>query len=351
MKKNSINALIILIITLHSYAQISPLGVFSFLELPTAARQTALGSNFLSSYKTDVSLSIANPSMLDSTYKHHLSLNYLEYVGDVNIGSLTYANFFKKFGSFAFSILYSNYGTFTEADETGQIYGEFTASDHAIIVGWGRSLSDFFRIGANLKSVFSNYYQYYSYGLCFDVAVSFIIKEHKFSSTLLLQNAGRQIKPYISSRTESLPFRIHLTTQKQLQYVPLTLYFTLHNLQKWDLTYHDTSQVSQTNPFDNNYDKKIVEETLNKIMHHIIIGMEFSPFQNAYLRLGYNYHRRKEMIVPTRLSTVGISWGFGFKIYKIHLNYARSKYHLSSTPNVITLTTTITDWLPSALSY
>lgn len=320
-------------------------GVYAFLELPTSARQAALGTNVLASYTTDVALVLANPSLLDSTYHSHLSLNYLNYLGDVNTGSMSYAHYLNKFGSFAFSTIYNHYGTFTEADETGLIVGEFTASDIAFLIGWGRPLSPRFRIGANLKFIYSDYYLFSSTGLCVDVATSYIDAEQKFSTTLLIQNAGRQLKPYVSSQTESLPFRIHLTTQKQFQHVPLSLYFTFHNLQKWDLTYRDTTSMF-ANPFGNQNEQNFIEDIADKFMHHVIAGMEFSPFQHAYLRIGYNYHRRKEMIVPARLSTVGISWGFGFKIYKFHLSYARSKYHLSSTPNIISLTTKIEDWLP-----
>ena len=52
------------------------------------------------------------------------------------------------------------------------------------------------------------------------------------------------------------------------------------------------------------------------------------------------------MIVDSRLSTVGISWGFGLKISKFGFSYARSAYHLAGSPNVITLTTNLTDFFP-----
>ena len=80
-----------------------------------------------------------------------------------------------------------------------------------------------------------------------------------------------------------------------------------------------------------------------KNLKYVIVGMELSPSKNLAFRIEYNYHRRKEMIVESRLSTVGISWGFGIKISKFKLSYARSAYHLAGSPNVITLTTNLGD--------
>jgi hypothetical protein len=80
-------------------------------------------------------------------------------------------------------------------------------------------------------------------------------------------------------------------------------------------------------------------------MHHIAIGAELNPSKNVFFRFGYNYHRRKEMIVESRLSTIGFSWGVGLRISKFNISYARSAYHLAGSPNVITLTTNLSDFI------
>jgi len=78
-----------------------------------------------------------------------------------------------------------------------------------------------------------------------------------------------------------------------------------------------------------------------KFFSHIVFGGEFNITDNFVVRLGYNYRRRQEMKVEARTSTVGFSWGFGFRISKFQFNYARSTYHLIGSPNYITITTNI----------
>ena len=79
-------------------------------------------------------------------------------------------------------------------------------------------------------------------------------------------------------------------------------------------------------------------------MRHIVIGGELILTKNFNIRLGYNYQRRQEMKVDTKLSTIGFSWGFGFKISKFRFNYSRSAYHLVGSPNYITMTTNLSDF-------
>ena len=73
----------------------------------------------------------------------------------------------------------------------------------------------------------------------------------------------------------------------------------------------------------------------------IVIGAEFSLAKNLYLRAGYNYRRRQEMIIDSKTSTVGFSWGFGVKISKFHFSYGRSKYHLAGSPNFFSISTNL----------
>ena len=79
-------------------------------------------------------------------------------------------------------------------------------------------------------------------------------------------------------------------------------------------------------------------------MRHIIIAGEFSPSKNFFVRLGYNYQRRQELKVTSKLSTVGFSWGFGLRISRFMFSYARSAYHLAGSPNFITISTNLKDF-------
>jgi len=73
-------------------------------------------------------------------------------------------------------------------------------------------------------------------------------------------------------------------------------------------------------------------------MRHIVLGAELNITKFLSIRGGYNYGRRQDNGVTTKMSTVGFSWGLGLRISKFHFSYARSRYHLAGSPNYITLT-------------
>ncbi|MFM8917395.1 MAG: hypothetical protein ACKOGP_06600, partial [Bacteroidota bacterium] len=69
--------------------------------------------------------------------------------------------------------------------------------------------------------------------------------------------------------------------------------------------------------------------TADKVLRHVVIGSEILLSRNFHIRAGYNFQRRKELGVESRMSTVGLSWGFGFRISKFMLIYRRADYHLA----------------------
>lgn len=338
---------ILFVITLqYSIAQQTGQHAYSFLNLSNSARLTSLGGNMSSVFDGDISLVKTNPSLIHKSMHSGILLNYVDYFADIQFGHVTYSHTFEKYGSFAFGIQYVDYGTFTEADETGQTYGEFKAGDYAFIVGWGRELHPDFSIGANLKSIHSFYYENKSFALSVDVAGTYHNEEKFFSTSLVVKNIGRQIITYTDGVRESLPFEIQLSASKRLEHVPLRFHALFHNLQKYDITYNDPNVGPKIDPLTGEeITESKISDISNKLMHHVVFGVEFMPSKNFSVRLGYNYHRRKEMLVDTKLSTVGISWGFGFRVSKFQFSYARSAYHLAGSPNVITLTTAISDFV------
>jgi hypothetical protein len=344
-----ISGFFVLIGCLSSYSQTGGQHVYEFLRLSNSSRQAALGGNYLTVDDDDISLVLANPTLITNDISKNLVINYVDYFSDVNFGFVTYAHNFSKLGTFAASMQYVNYGTFTEADETGQTYGEFTAGDYALTIGWARHLHPNIRIGANIKGIYSDMHLFNSTGIAADFGAGWFLPDKHFATSLMVRNVGRQVKAYVPGSIEPLPFEIQFGVHKRLEHVPLGFHLLLHNLQKWDLTYNDPNAQIEVDPFTGELiQPSAVEDIANKMMHHVIVGMELSPSKNLSFRLGYNYHRRKEMIVESRLSTVGISWGFGIKISKFKLSYARSAYHLAGSPNVITITTNLSDFFDSA---
>lgn len=329
-----------------TYSQIGGDNTYEFLNLTNSARIAAMGGNILAIKDNDINLSLANPSLITKNMHNNLSLSFVDYYTDVNYGFALYSRSFKELGNFTAAMQFIDYGQFTYADESGEQYGDFGVSEYAFNIGWGRPLDSLFSIGANFKMIYSSLESYTSFGIAVDVAGTYYNPKNKFCISLIGKNIGSQLKSYRSNNSEPLPFEIQLAFSKKLEHVPFRYSLILTHLEKWDLTYDDPNDRSNIDPITNEeIPENKLEDFADKVMRHIVIGGEFMPFKNFSVRFGYNYQRRKELKVDTRTSTVGFSWGIGFRIKKFQFNYSRATYHLVGSPNYITISTNLSDFI------
>jgi hypothetical protein len=325
---------------IHASAQTGGNSAYKFLSLTNSARIAAMGGNFLAIDDNDITLTQANPSLINASMHNSLSLGFVDYYSDINYGFAMYGRNFAKAGSFVGSMQYISYGDFPLTNEQGEQQGTFNAGEYAFNVGWGRSLDTVFRIGANAKMILSNLESYNSIGVAVDVAGSYVPNENTCVS-LLFRNIGRQITTYSSNGIEPLPFEIQLGVSRRLEHLPFRFSALLTHLEKWDLTYdvpYDQTTTSETST------RTGIGDFADKAFRHVVIGGEFMPAKFLSLRLGYNYQRRQEMTISSRTGMVGFSWGLGLKVSKFGINYSRSRYHLAGSPNYITITTNLGDW-------
>jgi hypothetical protein len=326
--------------------QLGGSSTYAFLNLTHSARVASLGGKAVSIPDDDLNLSFHNPSALHEGMSSHLVLNYVNYFADINYGYVSYARHFDGVGDFAGGLNYINYGKFIAADNIGTITGEFRAAEYSLNLIYSRALDSLFRIGINVKPVYSVLESYHSFGLLADIGITYTNRDKLFSAGLVLRNAGFQIKPYHDGHREPVPFEILLGFSQKLRHAPFRFSLVAHNLQKPDLSYDDPSKT--TGDFDPISGEPIPENKWEKLgenmMRHLIFGVEFIPLENFYIRAGYNYQRRQELKISTRTAMVGFSWGFGIRISKFHLSYGRASYHLAGASNHFSISTDISSF-------
>ncbi len=348
MKKYSLILLITFVLFSLSdlKSQVGGDAVYQFLNMPNSARIASMGGDFLAIDDDDIMLALANPSLISDKMNNSLGLSFVDYYTDINYGYAQYGRTFDKAGSFVATMQFINYGKFTEADETGLQYGEFSAGDYALNIGWGRRLTPRWSIGANMKLIYSHLYIYNSFGMAVDVAGSYISDNRLFTASLIAKNIGYQIVPYRGGEHEPLPFEIQAGISQKLNHLPFRYSVLLTHLEKWDLRYEDPDNPSGgTDPFTGEANQVSgLEKFADNLMRHIVIGGELLLGKHFSLRGGYNYMRRQELKVNTKTALVGFSWGFGIRISTFHLSYARSTYHLVGSPNYVTLTFNLSDF-------
>ena len=341
-------ASLILILGLASPAsgQLGGNSTYAFLNLTHSARVASLGGKAVSITDDDLNMPYHNPSSLHEGMSNHLVLNYVNYFADINFCYASYARHFEKAGDFAVGLNYINYGKFIWADRVGNITGEFRAAEYSLNMIYSRALDSLFRIGVNLKPVYSALESYHSFGLLADIGLTYTGRDKLFSAGLVLRNAGFQLKPYYEGHREPVPFEILFGVSQKLRHAPFRFSLVAHNLQKPDLSYEDPS--SGPEDFDPITGEPLPENKWEKladnVMRHLIVGVEFSPLENFYLRAGYNYQRRQELKISTRTAMVGFSWGFGIRISKFHLSYGRASYHLAGASNHFSLSTDLSSF-------
>ena len=138
----------------NTFGQIGGRSVFQFLKFPISARNEALGGGVLSIKDNDVALAISNPSLIDSTLNKQIGFSNSFFIGDINIGNLTYAQYHKRIKStLIYTAQYASYGKFENRDNAGNLLGEFRASDFNFQVGTAHYWQHLY-YGMNLKLIY-----------------------------------------------------------------------------------------------------------------------------------------------------------------------------------------------------
>lgn len=323
-------------------AQIAGMSTYAVLDMPSSARASGLGFDFLSLYDADVTLALDNPSLNTTSISNQLSVSFVNMFAGSNFGAAAYSHTFKHIGSFTFGLQFDSYGRFQGYDEAERPMGSFSAADYVLSVGWGRAIDKHVSIGANFKPIISHYEDYTAVAFGLDLAATYISTDHSFAATLMGRNIGSQIVTF-DKNTELLPMEISLVGSYKLADAPFRFFFALNELQKWNLAFEDPlNPTTSTDPFTGQVTKpSAFAELADKAFRHVGVGVELTIKRNFYATLGYSYRQMVEMTAAENFNLSGFSFGFGINVKGFKFAYARNNYHLSQAPNFISVTTSV----------
>lgn len=284
----------------------------------------ALGGKVITNSDYDTSQGIWNPASINIEMNKQLSLNYINYIGDINYGSVAYAHLIKDSTEVLHAgITYLNYGRFDGYDELGNSTNSFSGGEVAVSVGYAKEIPNSkFRVGANLKLISSKLEQYTSLGGALDLGISYIDEDSGLNISAVGRNIGSQFKPYHED-FEPIPFELLLGVSQTLENIPVRWHFTLENMQKWDLAFSNPAR-DETDLEGNVTHEKVT--FLDHAFRHVIIGVELFPQSAFNLRLGYNFRRGEELRIVDKRAFAGLSGGFSVKLNKFRLSYSYAQY-------------------------
>ena len=139
-----------------------------------------------------------------------------------------------------------------------------------------------------------------------------------------------QITSYAGEERQKLPFEIQAGVSQRLAHAPFRFSLTLRHLEKFDLTYNYAESSSST-------DETNTSDFAENLMRHAVVGVELIPHKNFYFSAGYNYQRRRELQIESKVSTVGLSWGFGINTSWMDIEFGRATYHLAGSSTHLSL--------------
>lgn len=311
---------------------------FQFLEITNSARVAALGGDVVTMHDHDPELAYHNPSLLNMTMNHYLTLNYVNYFAGANFGYVAAAAKIKNQGALACGIHYLYYGTFQGADEYGIKTSDFRAADYSINITYSKKIDSLLTFGITVKNIYSDYEMYNSTALAMDAGITYFNPDNKFAAGFVIRNLGMQINAYTPGDSkEPLPFNIAAGISKGLAHAPFTFSLVFNHLEKWDLTYKtdadreedaDEELLNMGSSSESGFDK-----FFDQFMRHVVVGTTLDIGKNLEIRVGYNYRRRQELKIDTKTGMVGFSLGAGVKLNKFKISYGRSVYHLAGGTN------------------
>ena len=317
-------------------AQVGGQRGFSFLELPVSAKQAALGGANVTAGAHDINMALANPALLSAEMDNQLSLTYVGYLADIKQSNLIYGFDSAKYGRWAASLNYINYGDFVQRDATGTEEGAFNVSDYTFGLTHSRQV-DAFTMGGTAKIAVSSMAGNSAVALLADAGVAFKHPEKDFTVGMAFKNVGYQLKPFSDGERQPMPWDAQLGLSYKPEHMPLRLSVTAHRLYQFDIVYLDPNAPGQLD--ENGEEVKREKKLGDKIARHFVAGAEFVFSNNFQLRAGYNHQRRKELRLDSGSGGAGFSIGGMLRVRAFELNYSSAFFHSSGATHYITVST------------
>lgn len=316
MNKLNIMRNLVLILTMFFVAFSSNAqNSFSFLNMPTHARINALGGINVSVSGQDLNFISSNPALLDSSQRGQIGLSYSPYLAQSNYLTLNYVPQIRSKGTWAFSLQNLHYGTFQGTDAVGNLTNEFSANDFVVAGTYARKVK-YITFGVSAKLVGSVLESYSSVALLTDWGGTFRHPVHEFTIGLVAKNVGHVLKSYGAIRPD-IPFDLQLGATFKPKFMPVRFSLTGHHLYVFDIAFDNIVSIYIFDEKGSKIQKKI--STADKISRHFVIGTELLIHKNFNLLFGYNFLRRKELLVNGLGGAAGFSFGASLRIKKIDL--------------------------------
>lgn len=315
-----------ILLSLQGLAQSGGRKSFEFLNVPTHARLAALGGVNVSLADKDINFLFSNPSLISDTLAGFASAGYTFFVADIGQSAFSYSHKFNTIGTLSFGVQHMNYGEIKGFDASGLEIGSFKSGETALVISKSHQVSNF-RVGANLKTVFSNIAGFRSTALMMDVGGTFIHPTKDLKVGLVFKNIGVVVSEYSDTSESKVPFDVQAGVSFKPEHMPIRLSLTTYHLVRGEV-------------YDNPTDDEDNVSSFNKLFQHVNVGAEILLHRNVNILLGYNALKQHEL-KTLNTGGNGFTIGAALKIKAFDVVLSRSSYSIGNAAYAFTLAVNI----------
>ncbi len=311
--KTTLCLVLVLALSTSLFAGKSKVGTtaYPFLKIGIGAKSQSMGGAFVG-LADDESAVYYNPAGIIGFQQKAISGSYMNYIADIQSGNLIAILpkpapeevdveglsdapvFHDSRSAFAFSVIYLDYGKMDEANIAGDIIGDFGGSDMAIGATYARKLTPQLAAGGTAKFIYQKIDEYSSTGLAMDAGLLYRLRDARTNFGLSASNLGVQLSGLSPEHKDPLPIIIRAGISHRTMELPLTV------------------SVEGVYPTDNDV--------------YGSLGLEIHPNIPLALRVGYSTFGQNYKTDGDKDNTAGFSFGAGFKLAKLVVDYAFLPY-------------------------
>ena len=299
---------------------------YNFLRFPTSTRASALGGYSVSLIEREPALVFHNPALLGGELDGMVNVSYMNYISGINMGSAIYTKAFRERSSWGIGANYVNYGSMKETTINDEYLGTFSVQDVGLYAFYAYDLSEKWRGGLSLKTLYSTLADYSSFGLAVDAGLSYFDAEKDFSFGLVLKSIGAQLKSYDDER-QKIPWDIQMGFSRRMAHAPIRVSVTAMYLNRWKFDDIDKTKTEESG-----------DSFFQTAFKHIVFGIELIPSENFWIGIGFNPKTKMDMKLQSGNGLGGFSIGGGVKVSRFNVAASVARYHPSANSMMINVT-------------
>jgi hypothetical protein len=266
---------------------------YAFLKIGTDARSEAMGGA-MTAVADQLGSVFYNPAALASTAPRSITVSYVNWVTDIQAGSLAAAMAIGQNNRLGIFAQYLDYGKFDPRDVNGDPGDDFSDYDVAIALSSAGRVKQSFAYGFSGRFITESIGDVSSTGLAADLGLTYEFADKRTRAGLAARNLGAQTKPIEGGDKEDLPLTLAAGLSHHLRGTPVLF------------------AVDALKPADDDFGGAI--------------GVEVAAFKQMIVRAGYNTLVAKIDTGSDSDKLAGLGLGAGFVFEKLTIDYALSLY-------------------------